>query len=140
MPDVESLETRPVLAIGLLLFLVGSAATTGSQGAMGPSWRIGVDADENTELVTRGIFASVRNPIFTAMLVTAVGLFLVVPNVVSGIGLVALWVALELQVRKVEEPYLLRKHGSRYVDYAAAVGRFVPLIGRLSREESVTSA
>jgi protein-S-isoprenylcysteine O-methyltransferase Ste14 len=47
---------------------------------------------------------------------------------------VALWalvVALEVQVRLVEEPYLLRTHGAHYAEYASRVGRFVPGFGRL---------
>jgi protein-S-isoprenylcysteine O-methyltransferase Ste14 len=42
---------------------------------------------------------------------------------------VCLLIAVELQVRFVEEPYLLRTHGQRYRDYASRVGRFVPGLG-----------
>jgi protein-S-isoprenylcysteine O-methyltransferase Ste14 len=45
---------------------------------------------------------------------------------------VGLLAALEIQVRGVEEPYLLRTHGEAYRRYAAATGRFLPGIGRLS--------
>ena len=41
-------------------------------------------------------------------------------------------VGLELHVRRVEEPYLLRTHGDAYRTYAASAGRFVPGIGRLA--------
>ncbi|MFL5908785.1 MAG: methyltransferase family protein, partial [Solirubrobacterales bacterium] len=37
---------------------------------------------------------------------------------------------LQLQVRFVEEPYLIRTHGDDYRAYASEVGRFVPGIGR----------
>lgn len=40
--------------------------------------------------------------------------------------------ALELQLRAVEEPYLLTAHGHAYATYAARVGRFAPGTGRLS--------
>ena len=40
-------------------------------------------------------------------------------------------VALELQTRLVEEPYLRRVHGAAYEEYARRVGRFVPGVGRL---------
>ncbi|MFZ3348795.1 MAG: hypothetical protein WA248_27530 [Mycobacterium sp.] len=36
---------------------------------------------------------------------------------------------LELQVRRVEEPYLLAKHGAAYRRYTASVGRFIPGVG-----------
>jgi len=54
-----------------------------------------------------------------------------VPNVIAVGGLVALIVAIELQVRGVEEPYLRRMHGMADDRYAADVGRFLPQIGRL---------
>ena len=98
---------------------------------MGTSWRIGVDPGERTELVTNGPFALVRNPIFAAMLPTALGLTLLVPSWIAIAGFVGLLVALELQVRVVEEPHLLRVHGASYASYAARVGRFVPGLGRL---------
>jgi protein-S-isoprenylcysteine O-methyltransferase Ste14 len=81
--------------------------------------------------VTRGAFRLARNPIFSAMAITAVGLAAMVPNVIAVGGLIALIVAIELQVRSVEEPYLQRMHGTAYDRYAALVGRFLPQIGRL---------
>jgi protein-S-isoprenylcysteine O-methyltransferase Ste14 len=99
---------------------------------VGSSWRIGIDHAERTELVTSGPFALVRNPIFAAMLPTALGLTLLVPSWVAIVGFAGLIVALELQVRVVEEPYLLKVHGRTYAEYAARVGRFVPRLGRLS--------
>ena len=108
---------------------VALGLTLAAQISMGDSWRIGVDENERTEMVTRGAFALVRNPIFSAMLVTAVGLTAMVPNVVALIGLVTLVVALELQVRGVEEPYLATKHGDTYRVYLASVGRFFPRVG-----------
>ena len=116
---------------GIALFVVGLAATLAAQMAMGTSWRIGVDEGERTELVTDGPFAVVRNPIFAAMIPTSLGLVLMVPNAVALAGLAALLIALELQVRVVEEPYLRRVHGADYERYAARVGRFVPRLGQL---------
>ena len=118
-------------AAGIGLFWGGMVTTLAAQFAMGESWRIGVDPDERTKMVTSGPFSVVRNPIFTAMIPTALGLALLVPNVVAIVGFVALVVALEIQVRLVEEPYLLKAHGKSYADYARRVGRFVPLLGRL---------
>ena len=63
----------------------------------------------------------------------ALGLVLLVPSWVALVGFAGLVIALELQVRVVEEPYLLRAHGDRYRRYAADTGRFVPSIGRLRR-------
>jgi protein-S-isoprenylcysteine O-methyltransferase Ste14 len=128
---ISSLDSGPVRLAGAVIAIAGIAATLSAQIAMGTSWRIGVDHDERTELVTSGPFALVRNPIFSAMGPTAVGLTLLVPSWVALAGLAGLVVALELQVRIVEEPYLLKTHGRAYGDYAARVGRFIPGVGRL---------
>jgi protein-S-isoprenylcysteine O-methyltransferase Ste14 len=118
---------------GLVVTVVGFLGVLASQAGMGASWRIGVDATERTELVTTGAFAVVRNPIFTAMLTTLVGLTLMVPTVVSATAWLCLLAAVELQVRRVEEPYLLATHEQDYAAYAATVGRFLPGLGRLTR-------
>ena len=118
---------------GVILVLAGIAITVGSQIAMGGSWRADVDPDARTELVTSGPFRFVRNPVFTGSAITVIGLALVVPNVVSLLMLVAFLAGLEIQVRLVEEPYLLRVHGEAYRAYATQTGRFVPGLGRLRR-------
>jgi protein-S-isoprenylcysteine O-methyltransferase Ste14 len=114
---------------GAVIAAVGIAATVYAQLDMGDSWRIGVDPSETTTLVRSGVFGWVRNPIFTAMLVFGLGIALVTPNVVAIVGFVLLIVTIELQVRVVEEPYLLIVHGDAYRDYRANVGRFVPGVG-----------
>ena len=115
---------------GAVVAVVGVGLTVAAQLSMGDSWRIGVDETETTSLVTGGPFAMARNPIFSAMIVTAAGLVAMVPNVLAVAGLVALAVALEVQVRLVEEPYLRRTHGNAYREYASRVGRFAPFLGR----------
>lgn len=116
---------------GALLTVLGAAGTVWSQFAMGDAWRIGVDAGERTALVESGPFTWVRNPIFTSMGIGHAGMFLLVPNSIAALAFIALIVALELQVRRVEEPYLCATHGDAYRRYAARTGRFVPGLGRL---------
>lgn len=132
-PVVDSWATR---ALGAVLAAAGIVATLFAQGTMGDSWRVGVDPAETTALVTGGPFALVRNPIFTAMTIAAVGLTLAAPNVVAIVGLAMLLAAVLLQVRVVEEPYLLRVHGEAYSTYGRRVGRLVPGVGRFGEKEA----
>ena len=132
------LDKPAVQWVGLALALVGAMATFLSQTAMGRSWRIGVDPSERTELVTAGMFSLVRNPIFTACILTAGGVALMVPNPILVLSVIALVGAIELQVRAVEEPYLLKTHGDAYRAYASKVGRLVPGLG-LVREPTVSA-
>lgn len=124
---------RGMQAAGLTVMAAAAAGTIKAQLDLGRSWRIGVDHSERTELVTSGLFARVRNPIFTGMAATAIGAAIATasPAALVGAGLVVAGV--EAQVRAVEEPYLVRVHGDRYRDYGQRTGRFLPAIGYLSR-------
>ena len=129
LEPLAALDSPAGNALGVVLARGGVLLTFGAQLAMGDAWRIGVDPGERTELVTDGPFGLVRNPIYSAMIPTVFGLVLMVPNALAIAVFIALVVALELQVRRVEEPYLLSIHGDAYADYAARVGRFVPGVG-----------
>lgn len=129
LEPVPALDGPVVNAVGLVVAVAGIMLTFAAQLAMGDAWRIGVDPGERTELVTGGPFKLVRNPIYSAMIPTVLGLVLMVPNALALVAIGCLVLALEVQVRLVEEPYLLRTHGGVYADYAARVGRFAPGIG-----------
>jgi len=116
---------------GLAIAVLGVAMTFAAQTGMGDEWRVGVDASEKTGLVTSGYFRLVRNPVFSAIMVAALGLVLTVPNAISIVGFAMLAVSIQLQVRFVEEPHLLGLHGAAYTEYARGVGRFVPGLGPL---------
>ena len=114
---------------GIVVAIVGIFATVYAQLDMGDSWRIGVDPGETTTLVRTGVFGWVRNPIFTAMITFGFGIALVTPNLVALAGFLLLVATIELQVRIVEEPYLLTVHGDDYRSYLTNVGRFMPGVG-----------
>ena len=118
-----------VQTVGIVVATAGIAATVYAQLDMGDSWRIGLDVNETTTLVHTGVFGRIRNPIYTAMFTFGIGIAVVTPNVVAGAGLILLIGTIELQVRRVEEPYLLRTHGDAYRAYTASVGRFIPGVG-----------
>lgn len=65
---------------------------------MGASWRIGVDPNDRTDLVTAGLFGMVRNPIFTAMFLSAAGSALAVPTAVTVLGFVVATAGIVAQV------------------------------------------
>jgi len=121
---------------GAVAAVVGILARTAAQLDMGTSWRAGVDSAERTELVTTGLFRQTRNPIYTFAALFYGGLAMMVPNLLAFTALAFQLAGIELQVRLVEEPYLLAMHGQTYQSYAARVGRFLPGIGRLPRPRS----
>jgi protein-S-isoprenylcysteine O-methyltransferase Ste14 len=114
---------------GLALMAAGGVLMLVAQLEMGASWRAGIDPAETTALVTTGVFKLIRHPIYTGALISLAGLTLAVPNALAIAGLTAAFVGIEILVRLIEEPHLLRVHGDRYADYAHAAGRFVPALG-----------
>ena len=128
---IEALDVAGAHATGIVLAALGGLIVFAAQLGMGPSWRIGVSDEEQTDLVTGGWFSICRNPIYAAMILGWIGYWLMVPTWLGIAAVVVVALGLELLVRAVEEPYLLRTHGAGYRVYAARVGRFVPAIGRL---------
>jgi protein-S-isoprenylcysteine O-methyltransferase Ste14 len=130
------IDPRVEAALGIALLGAGIAVTVKAQLDMGASWRIGVDRRERTELAMGGLYRHTRNPIYAGMLLVWLAQALLVPNAVSLAGLALTFVAIELFVRRVEEPHLLAVHGDAYRAYARSVGRFLPGLGCLEHEAS----
>jgi protein-S-isoprenylcysteine O-methyltransferase Ste14 len=131
LDPVEALDVGALHVLGVVLAVFGGLSVFGAQLGMGASWRIGVSEDQGTDLVTGGWFSVCRNPIYTAMVVGWTGFAFMVPTWLAFAAVLVIALALELQVRASEEPYLLRTHGGEYRQYARRVGRFVPGVGRL---------
>ena len=119
-------DSPPLAAVGTLLAVAGIGITLWSQVAMGASWRVGIDGDAHTALVTTGPYRRVRNPIYTGMFLFTTGVTLVLPNVFSVAGTLLLIAVITLVVRRVEEPYLLKEHGVEFVQWKQSTGRFLP--------------
>jgi protein-S-isoprenylcysteine O-methyltransferase Ste14 len=131
LDPVKALDGDLADILGIVLASLGIVITVVAQFAMGDAWWVGVDPSERTTLITDGPFSLVRNPIFATMIPSFIGIALLAPNAVTIAAAVLLIVALELQTRLIEEPYLTKIHGEQYAAYAAQVGRFLPRIGRL---------
>jgi protein-S-isoprenylcysteine O-methyltransferase Ste14 len=131
LDPIDALDVDALHGLGIALAALGGLAVFAAQLGMGASWRIGVSDDQDTDLVTGGWFTICRNPIYAAMIVGWTGFALMVPTWLGLAAVVVIALGLELQVRAVEEPYLLRTHGDEYRDYATRVGRFVPRVGRI---------
>jgi protein-S-isoprenylcysteine O-methyltransferase Ste14 len=132
LDPIDALDVDALHVPGIALAALGGLSVFGAQLGMGASWRIGVSEDQGTDLITGGWFSVIRNPIYTAMIVGWTGFALMVPTGLAFAAVVVIMLGLELQVRVVEEPYLIRTHGETYRSYASRVGRFVPGVGRFS--------
>ena len=118
------LEQPAARSIGWALLTLSIVWVVAAQAQMGASWRIGIDAGSRPPLVTTGIFALSRNPIFLGMRVSLLGLFLVLPNAFTLAILLLGEVLMQVQVR-LEESFLLTGHGPTYQAYRKSVRRWI---------------
>ena len=92
---------------------------------MGDDWRMDVRPDRKPDLITDGLFARIRHPIYgfsiLLMLCTAT-IVATVPMLVVALVHVIL---MNIKAHN-EERYLLRCHGNRYRQYLQQTGRFFP--------------
>ena len=108
--------------MGLVILGVAMVWTIIAQGNMKDSWRVGIDSERKTELITEGLFRYSRNPIFLGMLLVLAGLFLVTPNAATLIFWVVGYILIQVQIR-LEEEYLRRQHGEAYATFCRKVSR-----------------
>ncbi|PZU88409.1 MAG: isoprenylcysteine carboxylmethyltransferase family protein [Chryseobacterium sp.] len=121
---IDYLDVELPKFVGLILMLLALIWTIVAQNQMKNSWRIGIDNDMKTELVTSGLFSVSRNPVFLGMIASLVGLFFVTPNAISLLFLILGYVLIQVQIR-LEEEFLYRQHGEKYLDYLIKVRRLV---------------
>lgn len=95
-----------------------------AQFQMKNSWRIGIDYNDKTELIDSGLFQISRNPIFLGVIVSYIGTFLIIPNLLSFCIMVLTIVILQVQVR-LEEEFLIKIHGDEYNVYKNKVRRWI---------------
>jgi hypothetical protein len=81
---------------------------------------------ENNQLITGGIYAWVRHPIYAAFLFLNAGILLLQANYVLLILPAVYWLALTVLMKRTEERWLRRQFGQQYVDYESRVNRIMP--------------
>lgn len=118
------LDALWIKATGAVFLLAGLMIYALALRAFGASWRLGVDRETPGTLVTNGIFAWTRNPIYLGLDLLLVGSFLVQGRLVFLLlaMLNAIW--FHALIRR-EEHFLSEAYGERYCAYCARVGRYV---------------
>lgn len=117
-------RSEAVAWVGACSCLAGLSLLLWSLLSFGRSFRVGIDADRPDKLITTGVFAFSRNPIYVAFGLILLGEFFISPNpvllVYAGLGA---WL-FHRQVRR-EEAFLAQHYGQAYVAYCARVRRYL---------------
>ncbi len=118
------LENDNLVYVGWTLLISSLVFVWFAQSSMKESWRIGIDEENDTKLITNGLFKISRNPNFLGVIVANVGLFLVLPNAFTLLIVALSIVSINTQVR-LEEEFLKKQFGNEYLEYSKKVRRWV---------------
>jgi len=110
--------------VGLTLNVISIVSFALTLASFGDSFRVGIDENKPDKLVTRGMFAISRNPIYVCFLLFFAGLFLVHRNIVIAVAVVLFAIAIHRQVIR-EEKFLASHYGKEYEEYRKKVRRYL---------------
>ena len=102
---------------------------------MGSRWRMAVVPGERTELVTGGLYARVRHPIYALSITLMISSAVIFPTAPM-LAVAAIHLLLMMIKARNEEAFLHGVHGEVYARYCAQTGRFLPrFTGRAAKAE-----
>ncbi len=116
----------PAEIIGDILCLIGLWVFIWCIQSFGRAFRLGVDYDNPSPLITTGIYAYCRNPMYVAYDLITLGLFLIHLTPFFFIMGIGCW-GIFFRQTTIEEEFLWRRYGKDFEAYCDKVGRFYTL-------------
>ncbi len=126
LPSVSTQEffhSDVISSVGVAFCLTGIVLVGWSIVSLGQSFRVGIDTDHPDKLITTGIYAVSRNPIYLAFALVLLGQFLIFPNWILLVYLAAAGWLFHRQVLR-EEAELKKQYGRGYAEYCERVRRY----------------
>lgn len=125
--NFQILNKPTIMYVGFILGIIGLVLCRIAQVTIGKSWRVGIDEQSKSALVTNGIYKYIRNPTYTGLYFLCAGVWLINPTVVYSYWILLFYVMMEFQVR-CEEEYLETMYGNEYLNYCKRTKRYIPII------------
>jgi len=120
-----SLRVGPLVA-GVTCLAIGLWLLFRSHADLGTNWSVTLELRKEHRLITQGVYRTIRHPMYSALILYAIGQALVVPNWVAGFtNLIAFTLLFALRVR-AEEKMMTDQFGAEYAAYSARTKRLVP--------------
>ncbi len=112
--------------LGVLFLAAGLRLFYRSHADLGSNWSMTLQIKEDHRLVTTGVYARVRHPMYSALLLGGVGQLLVLPNWIAGpSSLIGFGFVCLLRIGP-EERMMLDRFGPEYEAYRRRSGRLIP--------------
>ena len=123
-PDVYLFDSYAAKTAGTILIVLGLSVFIWAFVSFGRSWRVGMDRTTPGELVTTGIFAFSRNPIYLFIDLWFAGSCLITGRLSFLLFAVVALVFIHIQILR-EEKFLAQLYPDQYGAYLARTGRYI---------------
>ncbi len=98
---------------------------------LGQNWSVSLEIRENHELITNGVYRSVRHPMYTSIWLWSIAQGMMLENWLAGWTILPVFAAMYLIRISREERLMFETFGESYLQYSAQTGRVLP---RLTKE------
>ena len=111
----------PFVVVGILIIALGIALW------LGAIFRSKIDSGiTENRLVTSGVYAMCRNPIYTAFMFFCTGALFISGNIFFLPLFFFYWILMTVLMKNTEEKWLLELYGIEYANYCKRVNRCIP--------------
>jgi protein-S-isoprenylcysteine O-methyltransferase Ste14 len=100
-----------------------------SHADLGPNWSVTLELRKDHQLVTNGIYRSIRHPMYASIFLWGLAQALLLPNWLAGWSAFVPFALMYLLRTRREEQMMCRFFGQEYRDYMEQTGRLFPRIG-----------
>jgi protein-S-isoprenylcysteine O-methyltransferase Ste14 len=121
---VQLVDAMPAKLLGVTVIICAFVIFVLALGALGNSWRLGIDQHHPGRLVTTGIYSYSRNPIYLFFDLYFLGTFLINGSLFFLIMTILVALNLHYQILQ-EERFLASAHRAAYEAYCARTARYI---------------
>ncbi len=107
-----------------------------SHADLGPNWSVTLELRKGHQLVQRGVYRSIRHPMYASIWLFSMGQGLLLDNWLAGWSALASFAPLYFVRTPREEQMMCEFFGQEYRDYMRQTGRLLP---RLSVKQTISS-
>jgi protein-S-isoprenylcysteine O-methyltransferase Ste14 len=119
-------QSIPALVLGVVTGVVFLWLFRRSHKDLGRNWSVTLEVREGHQLVTGGVYAFVRHPMYASFILWGFAQALLIPNWIAGLSGLAAVLALYAVRQSREEAMMRQTFGAEYDAYCARTKRLIP--------------
>jgi len=120
-------HTNLVGTIGLLFCIAGAVIAIWSRYLLGRNWSLSVQRKSEHELIQKGIYKTIRHPIYFGLLLFIIGNGIIVGDYRAIIAVIVVFISLWFKLIK-EERLLIEIFGDQYLNYKLKTKALIPFV------------